>query len=245
MKKLLLGLSILFVFVACGKEKETKENIAIKESYVVGTNAEYPPFEYLDNNKISGLDPDIIEEAFKRMDIKVTWVNTTFDGLIPALQTKKVDLVIAGMSITDERLKAVNFSTPYLVSKVVFLGNKNNPINTMEELEGKTFGAELGTTKEISARKIKDSKVVPFAGTTPALLALKAQKVDVIVVDESVAENYLANNDDLTLIGYHEGEPKAIAFNKDDVEFLEKFNKTLEGMLEDGTINNLRKKYGV
>lgn len=242
MKKLLFMLSLAFIFVACGGSSEKKQE---EKVYIIGTNAEYPPFEYIENGKVCGLDADIIEEATKRMEIKYQWSNINFDGLIPALQTKKLDIVIAGMSITPERAKSVNFSMPYLVSKVAFLGNKSNPISGVENLVGKTFGAELGTTKEASARKIKDSKVVPFAGNTAALIALKSQKVDAIVVDESVANSYLNGNPELMLIGFQEGEPKAVAFNKEDTELLEKFNKVLKEMLEDGTIDNLRKKYGV
>lgn len=242
MKKLLFILSLMGMLVACGSSSEKKQEEKI---YIVGTNAEYPPFEYIENGKVSGLDADIIEEAAKRMGIKYQWSNINFDGLIPALQTKKLDMVIAGMSVTQERAKSVNFSSPYLVSKVAFLGNKATPINGVENLVGKTFGAELGTTKEASARKIKDSKVIPFAGNTAALIALKSQKVDAIVVDESVANSYLNGNSELMLIGFQEGEPKAVAFNKDDTKLLEKFDKVLKEMLEDGTIDNLRKKYGV
>lgn len=211
----------------------------------VGTNAEYPPFEYMENDKISGLDADIIAEVTKRMGVEYKWSNMSFDGLIPALQTNKLDLVIAGMSITPQRAKAVNFSVPYLSSEVAFIGSKNNPINSIDELEGKTFGAELGTTKEASAKKIKNSKVIPFNGNTPALVALKAGKIDVMVVDKSVGDNYVSHNKDLMLIGTLAGEPKAIAVNKKYPELLEKVNTALSEMLKDGTISNLRKKYGV
>ena len=120
-KKLLLALSVVLMFAACGGEqKKAAEN----KVYLVGTNAEYPPFEYVENGEVAGLDADIIKEAAKRLGIEYKWLNTNFDGLIPALQTKKVDLVIAGMSITPERAKAVNFSVPYLSSKVAIITNK-------------------------------------------------------------------------------------------------------------------------
>lgn len=240
MKKLFLLLSLVFMFAACGGSKTAEEKV-----YVIGTNAEYPPFESIQDDKIVGIDADIIEEAAKRMGIKYKWNNMTFDGLIPALQTKKVDAVIAGMSITPERAKAVNFSVPYLTSNVSIITNNIKPIKDINDLENKSYGVELGTTKEAAARKIPGAEVVPFSSTTAALVALKTGKVDGMVLDESVSEKYVENNPELILVGTLEGEPKAIAFNKEDTEFTEEFSKTIEEMLADGTIAALREKYNL
>lgn len=241
MKKLfkLFMLSLLIVLTAaCGASKTEKV-------YVIGTNAEYPPFEYLEDGKVCGLDADIIAAIAQKLNIQYKWSNTNFDGLIPALQTKKMDAVIAGMSITPERAKAVNFSIPYLSSNVAFIANKSKPINGIEDLENKNYGAELGTTKEAAARKIKGATVTPFSSNTGALVALKSGKIDGIVLDESVAVKFVENNPELMLVGALEGEPKAIAFNKDDTALMEKFNKALQELIDDGTIQKLREKYGV
>ena len=242
LKKLLVVLSVVGMFVGCGGDKEKAPENKV---YVVGTNAEYPPFEFIENGEVAGLDADIIKEAAKRMGIEYKWLNTNFDGLIPALQTKKVDLVIAGMSITPEREKAVNFSVPYLNSKVAIVTSKVNPIKDMNDLSGKKYGVELGTTKEASARKIAGAEVIPFSSNTGALVALKSGKVNGMVVDESVAQKFIDKNPELVMVGTLEGEPKAVAFNKDDTELAEKFSKVIEEMLNDGTIENLRKQYGV
>lgn len=242
LKKLLVVLSVVGMFVGCGGDKEKASENKV---YVVGTNAEYPPFEFIENGEVAGLDADIIKEAAKRMGIEYKWLNTNFDGLIPALQTKKVDLVIAGMSITPEREKAVNFSVPYLSSKVAIVTSKVNPIKDMNDLSGKKYGVELGTTKEASARKIAGAEVIPFSSNTGALVALKSGKVNGMVVDESVAQKFIDKNPELVMVGTLEGEPKAVAFNKDDTELAEKFSKVIEEMLNDGTIENLRKQYGV
>lgn len=244
MKKLLLFVVLVIAFIACGKKEEKVEAVAEKV-YIIGTNAEYPPFESLQNGKIIGLDADIIEAVAEKLDIKYEWLDTTFDGLIPALQAKKMDVVIAGMSITTEREKAVNFSIPYLTSKVAFVVNKEKPYQTLEELKGKKFGAELGTTKEAAARKIEGAEVTPFSSSTGALMALKSGKIDAIVLDESVALNFIETNPELMIGIILEGEPKAIAFNKDDNELKEKFNEALQELLDNGTIQKLREKYGV
>lgn len=240
MKKIFLMFAMIFMFAACGGNKEAAQKV-----YVVGTNAEYPPFEYVENGEIAGFDAEIIKEAAKRMGIEYKWLNTNFDGLIPALQTKKVDIVIAGMSVTPEREKAVNFSIPYLTSKVAIITNSKNPIKDMNDLSGKSYGVELGTTKEASARKIAGAEVVPFSSTTGALVALKSGKIDGMVLDESVSSKYIEKNPELVLVGVMEGEPKAAAFNKDDKELMENFSKVLEEMITDGTVAELREKYKI
>ena len=240
MKKIFLLFAMIFMFAACGGNKEAAQKI-----YVVGTNAEYPPFEYVENGEIAGFDAEIIKEAAKRMGIEYKWLNTNFDGLIPALQTKKVDIVIAGMSVTPEREKAVNFSIPYLTSNVAIVTNSKNPIKDMNDLSGKSYGVELGTTKEASARKIDGAEVVPFSSTTGALVALKSGKIDGMVLDESVSSKYIEKNPELVLVGIMEGEPKAAAFNKDDKELMENFSKVLEEMITDGTVAELREKYKI
>ena len=240
MKKIFLMFAMIFMFAACGGNKAAAQKV-----YVVGTNAEYPPFEYVENGEIAGFDAEIIKEAAKRMGIEYKWLNTNFDGLIPALQTKKVDIVIAGMSVTPEREKAVNFSIPYLTSNVAIVTNSKNPIKNMNDLSGKSYGVELGTTKEASARKIDGAEVVPFSSTTGALVALKSGKIDGMVLDESVSSKYIEKNPELVLVGVMEGEPKAAAFNKDDKELMENFSKVLEEMITDGTVAELREKYKI
>lgn len=242
--KLLTVGACMTLFISCGGKGE-QASLNLDKVYSVGTNAEYPPFEYLENGKICGIDADIIELISKKTGVKYEWKNMNFDGLIPALQTKKIDIAIAGMSITPERAKAVNFSIPYLTSNVTFIANKNNPINGEADLKNKTFGAELGTTKEAAARKIEGATVVPFASNTAALVALKSGKIDGIVVDESVAKSFVEKNSELEVAATLSGEPKAIAYNKDSIALKENFDKALKELLEDGTIDKLKAKYGI
>lgn len=217
-----------------------------EKEYVVGTNAEYPPFEYIENGVITGFDAELIQLIAEKAGFKYKWSNMNFDGLIPAIQSNKIDIVIAGMSITPERSKAVNFSIPYLSSKAAFVTNKKNPIKGLDDLENKKYGAELGTTKEATARKIKGAEVVPFSNNTAALVALKNGKVDGIVMDESVAKKYAeANSEDLIYVGAVEGEPKAIGFNKSNNELKEKVDKAIQELLDDGTIEKMKEKYGI
>lgn len=244
MKKILALLTVVMVvvFVGCGKEKEVKTT---EKVYVIGTNAEYPPFEYLENSKIVGLDPDIMEEFSKRMGFQYKWANMNFDGLISALQTRKVDIVIAGMSISDERKKYINFSTPYISPAMCYIALKTSPMTIIEDLENKRFGIELGTTEEDIVKKVPGAVIVPFSGHTAALFALKSGKIDSMLLDATVAKKYLENNPDLKTVVTVEGENKAMAFNIEDVELKDKFDKVLKEMMEDGTIDKLKAKYGI
>ncbi|MGL5670395.1 MAG: transporter substrate-binding domain-containing protein, partial [Cetobacterium sp.] len=113
MKKIIMLIMVLLFVVFMGCTKDEKKDGVTEKVYVVGTNAEYPPYEYLENNKVVGFDADIIEELSKRVGFNYKWSNMNFDGLISALQAKKVDMVIAGMTVTEERKNFINFSTPY------------------------------------------------------------------------------------------------------------------------------------
>ncbi|MDR1834988.1 MAG: basic amino acid ABC transporter substrate-binding protein [Fusobacteriaceae bacterium] len=241
-------LFLLTLVVACGVLLGSKTVVADDKPLIVGTNAEYPPFEYIENNEVSGFDADLIKLVAERARFTYKWDNREFKGLIPALQTKTIDIAIAGMSITEERAKNVDFSIPYLASPAAILTNTINPIKSIDpkDLEGKTYGAELGTTKEAVAKKIKDSKVVSYDSNTAALMALIAGKVDAIVMDDSVAKEYYANNKTTTIyVGALQGEDKAIAVTKGNKELLDKINVALKSLLDDGTVQKLRDKYGI
>lgn len=241
-KFLALG-ALLFMFSGCGsEEKSTKFDTS--KIYKVGTTAEYAPFESLENGEIVGYDVDVIDAVAKKIGMKYEWKDMNFDGLISALQLKKIDIVIAGISSTPEREKVVNFSIPYYQSKMAYLMNKNNPM-TMENLKGKTYGVDLGTSYETTVRGIEGAEVIPFSSTAGTLLALKSQKVDCIVVGEVVANEYVEKNPELEIFGYGDGETCSIAFNKDDIGLKENFNKALEELEKDGTLKKLQEKYGI
>lgn len=245
MKKIIMTMIILLLVVFVGCTKDDKKTEIIEKVYVVGTNAEYPPYEYLEDNKIAGLDADIIEELSKRVGFNYKWSNMNFDGLISALQAKKIDMIIAGMTITEERKSFINFSTPYIAPNICFLVLKANNYKDGKELEGKKLGVELGTTEEEAAKRVPGAEVIPFTGHTAALLALKANKIDAVVIDETVAKKYMENNPEIEITGAVAGGDKAMAFNKNDVELKNKIDIELKKMIDDGTIQTLKEKYGI
>lgn len=239
MKKIILAFLLGVLLIACGKDG--KELV-----YKVGTNAEFPPYEYIEDGKIKGFDADIMDEIAKRGEFKYEWVNMNFDGLISALQSKKADMVIAGMTLNEERQKYVNFSVPYIKPAVSLIALKSNSTTSIEEFNNKKFGVELGTTEaDIIKGKFPDAIIVPFSSNTASVLALKSQKIDAILFDSKVAESYVKNNPDIKIVGEAAGEEKAMAFNLKDTEVHNKVNTILQEMLNDGTIDKLKEKYGI
>lgn len=245
MKKIIMLMLVLIFGIFTGCTKDEKHTELADKVYVIGTNAEYPPYEYLENNKIVGFDADIIEELSKRIGFNYKWSNMNFDGLISALQAKKVDMIIAGMTVTDERKNFIDFSTPYISPNICYIVLKNNNLNNPKDLENKKFGVELGTTEEGIAKQVPGSQIIPFTGHTSALLALKANKIDAMLLDEVVAQKYIENNPELKSIGVASGESKAMAFNKNDEQLKNKINAELNNMINDGTIQKLKEKYGI
>ncbi|MGL6167498.1 MAG: transporter substrate-binding domain-containing protein [Fusobacteriaceae bacterium] len=245
MKKIIMLITLLTLGLFGGCQKENSKVSSEEKIYIVGTNAEYPPYEYLENNKIVGFDADIIEEISKRLNFKYTWSNMNFDGLISALQTEKIDMIIAGMSISEERMKFIDFSTPYISPELVYVALKTSNFKGINDLENKKFGVELGTTEEESIKKIPGAEIIPFTGHTASLLALKANKIDSMLLDSAVADKYMENNPELEIIATISADNKAMAFNKNDNEFKNKMDNELKKMLEDGTIKKLKEKYGL
>ncbi|WP_297299155.1 basic amino acid ABC transporter substrate-binding protein [uncultured Brachyspira sp.] len=237
--KIVIALSIvLAVFVGCQKKEE-------KNKIYVGTNAEFEPFEYRDGDKIIGFDIDLINEISKIMGFQFEIVDMQFDGLLPALESKKIDIIIAGMTATEERKQFVNFSDPYYNSKQSIVVQANNTdITSFDNFTGKKVGVVLGYTGDILVSELPNVEVQKFNTTSETVLALKAQKVDAVVLDYEPAKNYVAQNTELKLVETDAAtEEYSIAMRKDDTEFLAKVNEALKTIKENGTYDALISKY--
>ncbi|PAF45763.1 transporter substrate-binding domain-containing protein [Helicobacter sp. 11S02629-2] len=247
-KKIVFALVVGAFLVACSSgSHEGKE-----KSVAIGVNATYPPFEYIEDAKYKGYDIDLMDEIAKRADFKFQWVNMSYDGLIPALKTGKVDLTISSMNITPDRLKSVDFSHPYFVDQNVFIKRKDSDdITTLESLKGKKIGSYLGTQQEERAMEVAKQvggTEVSFKDVLGAVLSLNTNKIDAVVTDGATATNYLKQYPNLVRF-YTEnsaGEGFGIAADKGKhKELMERINKAIDSMKEDGTLESLAKKYGL
>lgn len=216
-----------------------------KEKIYVGTNAEFPPFEYLEKGKITGFDIELIEEMGKILDADIKIVDMSFDGLLPALQMKKVDVVIAGMTATEERMKTVAFTQPYYTaSQVIIVKKDNNSIKSFNDLKGKKVGVMLGFTGDVVVSEIAGVKVERFNAAYAGILALNSNKIEAVVLDSEPAKNYVLQNKNIKIVeGDTAQENYAIALRKNDKKLLEKLEKALKETKNNGTYDKLLKKY--
>lgn len=225
------------VMVACGKKE--------KEIVYVGTNAEFAPFEYLEKDKIVGFDIDLLNALSKEMGIEFKIKDMAFDGLLPALQTKKIDLVIAGMTATPEREKTVSFSKPYFKAKQVVITNgEDATLKSFDDLAGKKVGVILGFTGDSIVSEIKGAQVERFNAAYVAILALSENKLDAVVLDSEPAKKYIENDTKLIIANIPAAEEDyAVAVRKDSKELLDKVNKAIEKVKANGEYDKILKKY--
>ncbi|MBQ3437272.1 MAG: basic amino acid ABC transporter substrate-binding protein [Fusobacterium sp.] len=239
MKKLVKLLSVLIVSVSVSISAIAKQIV------VVGTNAEFAPFEYLDKNEIVGFDIDLLNAISKETGIEFQIKDMAFDGLLPALQMKKIDMVIAGMTTTPEREKTVLFSKPYFTAKqVVITKGEDKTLKSFDDLAGKKVGVILGFTGDAVVTEIKGAKVERFNAAYAAIMALNQGKIDAVVLDSEPAKKYIANAKQLMIANIPaEEEDYAIAVRKTDKELIEKINTAVEKLKTNGTYDEILKKY--
>lgn len=235
MKKLILLLMIILSTLS----------FAAKKLYV-GTNAEFKPYEYLEGDKITGFDIDFMNAIGKEIGYEVQWVNMGFDGLLPALQMNKVDAVIAGMSQTPERQKAVSFSIPYIffTSEHYVIVNENSTFKTKEDLKRKTAGVQMGSMQEQFA--INNGSIPKLYNTfTNALMDLQNGKVDCVIIADNSGKEYLKTMDKIKKIdAIIDPKPGAsIAFRKSDKELAEKFSNAIVELKTTKEYSDLVEKY--
>lgn len=213
---------------------------------IVGTNSEYAPYEYLENQKLVGFDIELMEEIGKEIGYEIQWADMAFDGLIPALQMKKIDAVIAGLSSTEERKKAVEFSIPYIKKEGVnyVMVNEDSTIKSKQELKGKKVGVQLATIQEGYAKEL-GAVPAPYSSFLGALMALQQGKIDAVIVAQSSGENFLKTMKKIKVADkiIDETPGEAIAFSKGEKELAEKVSKAIEKIQKTQKYEDLYKKY--
>lgn len=236
MKKIAVVAVALTALIASGCSKKNSEVVKM------GTNAAFPPFEYVQGTEVVGFDVTMSNLIANDYGKTLKIVDMDFDGLIAALQSGAVDFVAAGMTATEERRKNVDFSEPYYSSKQVIIVKKiNNKITSVKDLKGLTVGAQAGTTGEAYAGdEIADVKLKSFKNGIDAALALKNDAIDAIILDELPSKEIVKRNPDLKIVDDDFlTDVYAIAVKKGNTELLESINKTIARIKEDGTYEKM------
>lgn len=260
MNKKFIGLVTIFSLVisllaACGtasKEGQGSEGSGTegKKVLVMGTSADYPPFEYVDTangEEFIGFDIDLANYITEQLGYELEIRDMAFDGLIGALQTGRVDFVASSMSATEERKKNVDFSDIYFQSGEMIVVRKDSGIESVEDLAGKALGVQLGSIQEGTAddlsKEVGNIEVKKLNKVPELIQELKSNRIDGVVLDQTVAEGFLAELDDLSGILLNvDAAGTAIAFPKDS-ELTEEFNQVIQEMKENGELDKLVQKW--
>ncbi len=229
--------------VACGTQTA---NDAEKPVLTMGTNAAFPPYEFVDeNNNVVGIDAEIAAAVAEKIGMKLEIKDMAFESLITAVSSGAVDVVLAGMTVTPEREESVNFSDSYATGIQVVIVPEDSEIATIDDLDGKKIGVQSGTTGDIyCADDYGEDAVARYDNGALAVAALKNGQVDCVVIDNEPAKAFVTANEGLKILDTeYVTENYAAAFAKENTELLEKFNAALVELDAEGKLAEIIAKY--
>lgn len=221
-----------------------------KEQIVLGTSADYPPFEFIvmdesNNQKYVGIDIAVAEAIALAMGKELVVMNMDFDSLIAALQKGDIDIVIAAIEETPERKEGADFSDPYYTdypAMILVKADKADEYTSLESFADKSVGAQTGTTKaDIVTNDMPGATLVGLTSVNELVNQLVYDKVDAIVLDGAVALQYAQSNDSLVVSSVELGEalPYRVAVQKGDPKgLLSSINDTIAKLVGDGSIES-------
>ena len=223
---------------------------AIKDKgvLVLGTSADYPPFEFHieveGKDTIVGFDIDIANKIAESIGVELEIIDMKFEGLLPALTAGKIDLIVSGMTPTDERKQSVDFSLTYYDARqtMLVLTETVGTLNTIEAFDGKILGVQKSSIQEDLAKTMFTSSEAKAIDKIPNLIMeLKTGKVDGLILAEPVAKQYATANPDLSLNGLDLGSEggSAIAVQKDSGTFLEAIDMTIKNLVDSGEMDQI------
>ena len=262
---LVLAALMVFAFVACngtGKDNNGASNASDtsdtsdtteKATLIMATNAAFPPYEYKEGESFAGIDVEIAGKIAEKLGMTLEIKDVEFGSIIGGVQTGKFDIGMAGMTVTDERLKSVNFSDSYATGIQVVIVKADSEIKSLDDLKGDgsmKFGVQQDTTGDIYASDTVENggygkdNVVRYKTGADAVQALKTGKVDAVIIDNEPAKSFVKANEGLSILdGDWVKENYAIAIAKENTELLEKVNGALKELIADGTVKAIIDKY--
>lgn len=227
----------------------TATSLAAKPVLKVGTEATFVPFETVDEktNKVIGFDVDLMHAIGEIIGYEIEFINMSWDGLIASLQNRNIDVIAAGMTITDERAQVVNFSDPYFESVLtIVVRNDNNTVTSLDDLINKTVAVQINTTGDFEAEEIPGVRMARYNTAPEALQNVIINAAHAAVIDLPVAETYLDKNPNAPLkhLGAHSsGDFFGLALRKQDTDLLAKVNAALAQIRADGTYDKIMDKW--
>lgn len=246
MKKLVLLALILLVTVSMAFVSCSKKNDVV----TIATDATWPPMEYVNADKeIIGFDVDLIRAVAKAGGFEVKITNTAWDGIFAGLKNGDYDAVISSVTITDERKKEFDFSTPYInAGQVLIVKSHVAGVTTLADLKGKSVGAQIGTTGAMEIQKVDGVTLKTYDELGLAIEDLVNGKIDGVVADTPIAADFALQNDaysgKLKIVGEaFTDEYYGIVVKKGNTDLLKKINAGLKKVLDAGTDEELKDKW--
>lgn len=228
-------------------------NLVEKGELHMATNAEFPPYESVadgdgvDDTGFEGIDIEVAAEIAKDLDLKLVVDNMDFSSTIAAVQGGKDDIVMAGMTVTPDRQKNIDFTNTYADTKQMIIVMKDSSIKSRDDLKNAdNIGCQEGTTGyDQCSEEYGDDHVTDYKDGATAVQALKAGKADAVVIDEQTARQYVkANKDDLKILdGAYSEEDYAIGVSKDNPGLTKALNAELEKLDKNGRLEEIKDAY--
>ncbi|MDD2971614.1 MAG: basic amino acid ABC transporter substrate-binding protein [Lachnospiraceae bacterium] len=229
---------------AATEAEAATEAPAANGTLVMATNAEFPPYEYREGDKIVGIDADIAQAIADELGMELQIEDMAFDSIIAAVQSGKADFGAAGMTVTEDRLQAVNFTDTYTQASQVIIVKEGSTVATPDDLKGKRVGVQLGTTGDIYAEDIEDVTLDRYNKGFEAVQALLQDKLDAVIIDSEPAKVFVDENEGLKILDESfTDEEYAICMAKDNTDLLDKVNTALASLKESGKLDEIKAKY--
>ncbi len=241
--------ALAFTFVACGGNENEggADNGDAKEVLEMATNAAFPPYEYKEGDDFAGIDIELAQAIADKLDMDLKINDVDFGTIVGGVETGKYDMGIAGMTVTEDRLKSVNFSESYATGIQVVIVKEGSDIKSVDDIgtKGATIGVQQDTTGDIYASDDYGAdKVTQYKTGADAVQALITGKVDCVIIDNEPAKSFVAANEGLAILETeYIVENYAIAISKDNADLLKKVNDVIAEMKADGSLQKIIDKY--
>ena len=234
MKKLMMTAALAALFAGCGAKDDALKMI---------TEATFPPYEFLRGQDIVGIDVEICRAVAEKLGRPFKAETVDFDSVIPAVISGKADLAAAGITVTEDRKKNVDFSIPYVTTGILVVYAKDNPFKSVDQLKGMKIGVQGGTTSETFVLEKLGQEPDRSRSPAEAVAALKAGRVDFVIADINPAKNCVKGEPELALSEPITSEDYAVAIRKGQPDLLKAINETITELKANGKLDKWIEDY--
>ena len=241
---LALALVLCLSLAACGAKGPSLADVKKAGKMTVATSPDFPPFESLENNEVVGIEVEIMKLIAKDLGVEIEFTQMDFDSVLVGIEAAKYDCAMSGITITPAREKNMLFTKPYYNAAQVIVVKADSAIKGKADLKDKTVSVQTGTTAEAGCQ---DEKIATqgYTANADAKAALTTGKVDAWVVDNLTALQMVEEGDGLKVLEEKmTEEPYAFAFAKGSEDLVAEINKSLEKLINDGTVEAIFTQFG-